>query len=172
MHIATGCAGGAPGTDPCPRCDVLLGLDGVEVVAVERDDGRLRVTVQTPWALMGCPDCGGVASSRGRRTWVLHDVPGVVPVEVVWRQRRSACLDAGCSRGTFSAQVQGLVAPRGSITTRAIGWAIRQLRAEHPTIHGLARRLSVAWWTLWRVVKPRLEDLVSTADASMPGVKR
>ena len=169
MPNATGCAASAPGTDPCPRCDVLLGLDGVEVVAVERDDGRLRVTVQTPWALMGCPDCGVVASSRGRRTRVLHDVPGVVPVEVVWRQRRWACLDAGCPRGTFSEQVQGLVAPRGSITTRAIGWAIRQLRAEHATIHGLARRFSVAWWTLWRAVKPRLEDLAAD-EARFDGV--
>src|SRR5665647_1247701 len=57
MHNATGCAAGAPATDPCPRCDVLLGLDGVQVMAVERDDGRLRVTVQTPWRLMGCPRC-------------------------------------------------------------------------------------------------------------------
>jgi transposase len=169
MHNATGCAVGAPATGPCPRCDVLLGLDGVEVVAVERDDGRLRVTVQTPWALMGCPDCGVVASSRGRRTRVLHDVPGAVPVEVVWRQRRWACPDAGCPRGTFSEQVPALVAPRGSITTRAIGWAIGQLRFEHATIHGLARRLSVAWWTLWRVVKPRLEDLAAD-EARFDGV--
>lgn len=55
----------------------------------------------------------------------------------------------------------GLPAARGSITTRAISWAIRQLRAEHATIGGLARQLRVAWWTLWRVVKPRLEDLAA-----------
>ena len=150
-------------------CDVLLGLDGVEVVAVERDDGRLRVTVQTPWALMGCPDCGIVASSGGRRARVLHDVPGLVPVEIVWRQRRWACLDAGCSRGTFTEQVPTLVAPRGSITTRAIGRAIGQLRFEHATIHCLTRQLSVAWWTLWGVVKPRLEDLAAD-EARFDGV--
>ncbi|WP_198303508.1 ISL3 family transposase [Cellulomonas sp. PSBB021] len=161
MPNATGCAAGAPASDPCPRCEVLLGLDGVQVVGVERDDGRLRVTVQTPWTLMGCPDCGVVAPSRGRRTRVLHDVPGTVPVEIVWRQRRWACPDAGCPRRTFSEQVPTLVTARGSITTRAISWAIRQLRAEHATIGGLARQLRVAWWTLWRVVKPRLEDLAA-----------
>ena len=96
MPNATGCAVGAPATDPCPRCDVLLGLDGVQVVAVQRQDHRLRVTVQTPWQLMGCPDCGVVALSTGRRTRVLHDVPGLVPVEVAWRQRRWECPDAGC----------------------------------------------------------------------------
>jgi transposase len=35
------------------------------------------VTVSTPWRLMGCPGCGVVASSRGRRAPVLHDVPAV-----------------------------------------------------------------------------------------------
>jgi len=164
MLNATGSAAGAPATDPCPRCDVLLGLDGVQVMAVERDDGRLRVTVQTPWRLMGCPDCGVVALSTGRRTRVLHDVPGVVPVEVAWRQRRWACPESGCPRGTFSEQVPGLVAARGSITTRAIWWAIGQLRAEHATIGGLARRLGVSWWTLWRVVRPQLEALAAVED--------
>ncbi|NMM17972.1 MAG: ISL3 family transposase [Cellulomonas sp.] len=169
MLNATGCAPGVPGTDPCPRCDVLLGLTGVHVIGVQRQDSRLRVTVESPWALMGCPDCGVVASSRGRRTRVLHDVPGLVPVEVHWRQRRWACLDAGCPRGTFSEQLPTLVAPGGSLTARAISWAIGQLRAEHATIAGLARRLSVAWWTLWRVVKPRLEDLAAD-EARFDGV--
>jgi transposase len=161
MPNATGCAVGAPATDPCPRCDVLLGLTGVHVIAVQRHERRLRVTVQSPWQLMGCPDCGVVALSTGRRTRVLHDVPGLVPVEVHWRQRQWACPDAGCSRGTFSEQLPGLVAPRGSLTARAIGWSIGQLRFARATIDGLACRLAVSWWTLWRAVKPRLEDLAA-----------
>jgi transposase len=133
MPNATGCAVGAPATDPCPRCDLLLGLDCVQVLAVARDDRRLRVTVQTPWQLMGCPDCGVVALSTGRRTRVLHDVPGAVPVEVHWRQRRWACPDPGCPRGTFSEQVPALVAARGSLTTRAIGGLL------HRRCHGRRR---------------------------------
>ena len=93
----------------------------------------------------------------------------LVPVEVHWRQRRWACPDAGCPRGTFSEQLPGLVAPRGSLTARAIGWAIGQLRFEHATIDGLARRLAVSWWTLWRAVKPRLEDLAAD-EARFAGV--
>jgi len=54
---------------------VLLGLFDVHVEAVERNDTVMTVTVSTPWQLMGCPDCGGVAPSRGRRRRVLHDVP-------------------------------------------------------------------------------------------------
>lgn len=38
-------------------------------------------------------------------------------------------------------------------------WAVGQLRREHATIAGLARRLGVGWATLWRAVKPELECL-------------
>lgn len=75
---ATGCAD-APTTasvpDSCSRCDVMLGLVGVHVEAVERTGDLMRVTVSTRWQLMGCLTCGSVAPSRGRRRWVLNDVP-------------------------------------------------------------------------------------------------
>jgi transposase len=141
---------------------VLLGLPGVRVEAVEREQAVLTVTVSTPWALMGCPDCGVVAPSRGRRRRVLHDVPhGDARVRLVWRQRMWRCPEAACARGTFTEQVPTLVAARGSITARAVTWAIGQLRREHATISGLARRLAVSWWALWRAVKPELERLAS-----------
>ncbi|TWH30674.1 transposase [Isoptericola variabilis J7] len=53
------------------------------------------------------------------------------------------------------------MAARGSITTRAVTWAIGQLRREHATISSLARRLAVSWWALWRAVKPELERLAA-----------
>ena len=160
MSDATGCADAPTIADPCPRCDLLLGLDGVHVEAVERDGPVMRVTVSTPWRLVGCPDCGIVAPSRGRRRRVLHDVPaGDVRVQVVWRQRLWRCPEAGCARGTFAEQIPDLVAERGCLTTRAVGWAIGQLRREHATIAGLARRLGVGWWTAWRAIKPELEAM-------------
>jgi len=58
-------------------------------------------------------------------------------------------------------QVGALVGPRGSITTRAISWAITSLRTQHATIAGLARQLGVSWWTLWRAIKPELERLAA-----------
>lgn len=158
MPNATGCAG-APTTDPCSRCDVLLGLDGVHVEQVERGPTSLTVTVSTPWALMGCPACGVVAEGHGRRVRVLHDVPGQMPVTVRWRQRTWRCPDAGCGVGMFVEQLPQLVRPRGSLTNRAVTWAIGQLRYEHATIQGLARQLGTSWKTLWRAVKPRLVEL-------------
>lgn len=161
MSNVTGCADAPTTTDPCPRCDILIGLDGlVHVETVQREAALMSVTVSSPPQVMGCPDCGVVAPSRGRRRRVLRDVPhGQVAVRLVWRQRLWRCPDPDCPRGLFAEQVPALVGPRGSITTRAVTWAIGQLRREHATIHGLARRLTVAWKTLWRAVKPELERL-------------
>ncbi|HEX5540062.1 MAG TPA: ISL3 family transposase [Micromonospora sp.] len=161
MTNRTGCAVGVLSTDPCSRCDEMLGLDGLHVVAVHREEGRLRVAVETPWELVGCPDCGVVAVSRGRRTRVLHDVPGVLPVELHWRQRRWACPDPDCPRGTFSELLPHLVPARSRLTVRAARWAVGQLATEHATVAGLARQLGVAWWTLWRAIAPVLRQLAA-----------
>lgn len=160
MTNATGCSD-APTTDPCVRCDTLLGIPDLRVEAVERTAALVTVTVSTPWRLMGCPTCGVVSPSRGRRRRELHDVPGIVPVRVLWRQRVWRCPDRDCARATFVEQVPALVAPRGSLTSRAVGWAISQLRREHATVQGLARQLGVDWKTLWRAIKPRLVELAA-----------
>jgi len=168
LSNATGCVG-APTTDPCPRCDVLLGLDGVHVEHVERGPTVLTVTVSTPWQLMGCPRCGVVALGRGRRVRRLHDVPGDLPVTIRWRQRTWRCPDPGCPVGVFVEQHPALVAPRGSLTGRTVSWAIGQLRHEHATIQGLARQLGTSWKTVWRAVRPRLVDLAGD-ESRLAGV--
>ncbi|EXJ50974.1 hypothetical protein AS96_11925, partial [Microbacterium sp. MRS-1] len=140
---------------------MLLGLDGLHVEDVDRRDGLLIVTVSSPAAPTGCPSCGVVATGRGRRRRVLHDVPGVTRVRIVWRQRVWRCDEVGCVRRTFVEQLPGLVARRGSITTRAVGWAIGQLRREHATVHGIARQLGTSWKTVWRAVEPELERLAA-----------
>ena len=94
----------------------MFGVESVRVEAVERGPDLVTVTVSTPWQLMGCPDCGVVAPSRGRRRRVLRDVPHAgAGVLVVWRQRIWRCPDPACARAVFYEQIPGLVAPRGSI---------------------------------------------------------
>ncbi len=56
----------------------------------------------------------------------------------------------------FLEQVPTLVHARGSITRRAVSWAIGQLRREHATIAGIARQLGTSWKTVWRAVEPEL----------------
>lgn len=54
-----------------------------------------------------------------------------------------------------------LVDRRGSITKRAIAWAIGQLRREHATIEGIRRQLGTSWKTVWRAVEPELVRLAA-----------
>ncbi|MDA8440593.1 MAG: ISL3 family transposase [Propionibacterium sp.] len=147
----------------------------MHVETVEAAGEVLTVSVSTPGRVMGCPTCGVVASSRGRRRRVLHDVPhGDVQVRLVWRQRVWRCAEPECGTGTFVEQAPALVARRACLTSRAVTWAVGQLRRDHATVQGLARRLGVAWKTLWRAIRPVLarldEDQSRFAGVSSLGV--
>nr|WP_183623992.1 ISL3 family transposase [Pseudoclavibacter helvolus] len=139
----------------------MLGLEGVHVEHVDRRNGLLIVTVSSPAAPAGCPSCGTVATGRGRRRRLLHDVPGMTRVRIVWRQRVWRCDESGCARQTFVEQLPSLVAPRGVLTRRAVVWAVGQLRREHATIEGLRRQLGTSWKTVWRAVEPELVKLAA-----------
>ena len=98
----------ADGAVSCVRCDLLVGLDGYSVIDVVRDDetGRLRVTVESGSALLGCPGCGVIACSRGRREVRLIDIPAfAAPVDLVWRKRLGRCAEPLCEVGPDSAQI-------------------------------------------------------------------
>ena len=77
----------------CDRCDLLVGLDGLRVTGVARDeDGALTVVVESEPAVVGCPSCGVVAHGHGRLQVRLVDAPSAGrPVTVVWRKRRWLC---------------------------------------------------------------------------------
>lgn len=60
----------------CQRCDVLVGLPGLHVTGVERDETGLRVRVESgPAGVVGSPVCGVVAHAHGRQTVELIDAP-------------------------------------------------------------------------------------------------
>ena len=42
----------------CDNCDLLVGLEGLHVLDVVAAEERLRVRVESPLGLMGCPACG------------------------------------------------------------------------------------------------------------------
>ena len=107
--------------DYCDRCDLLVGLDGLHVVGVERDDGgALTVTVESATELMGCPACGVVAHGHGRRVVHLVDAPVFgKPTTLVWRKRRWMCPERACPVGVFTEQDETVARPRGLLTVRA-----------------------------------------------------
>ncbi len=141
------------------RCDLLVGLESLHVIDVDRDDDGLVVAVESAPAVMGCPACGVVAASKGRRVVELVDVPAFGrPVRLRWRKRRWVCPDPGCEVVSFTEQSPGVAAPRAVLTGRAIAWAIAQLRAENASVAGLARQLGVSWATVWTAVLAVLVD--------------
>lgn len=106
----------------CDRCDLLVGLDGLHVIAVDRDDGccGLTVTVESAPEPMGCRSCGVVAHAHGRVEVRLVDAPAMGrPVRILWRKRRWVCPDPGCPVGSFVEQDERVAAPRAVLTTRA-----------------------------------------------------
>jgi transposase len=179
MSEPTGCAAACcRSTNPtpstpagvhCDRCDTLVGLPGLHVVAVERLRDRrgeaLAVLVESAPAVVGCPVCGVVARSHGRRMVELVDMACFGrPVTLRWRKRTLTCPDAGCPVGTFTEQDPHVAPARALLTTRAAQWAVGQVRREHASIHGLAPQLRTTWHTVWRSVQPLLER--AAADES------
>jgi transposase len=126
-----------PDSAYCSRCDLLVGLEGMHVIGVDRDEdaGRLTVRVESPPAPMGCRSCGVVAHSHGRREVVLVDAPCFDrPVKLVWRKRTWRCGEPSCPVGAFTEQDEQIAWPRGLLTSRACWWAIGQLRREHASV--------------------------------------
>lgn len=150
----------------CSRCDLLVGLDGLHVLAVDRDDGvGLRVVVESASVVVGCPSCGVVAHSHGRREVRLVDAPCFDrPVRLVWRKRTWRCAEPSCPVGTFTEQNEQVARSRALLTVRACWWAINQVRREHASIAGVARQLGTTWNTVWTSIRPLL-----TAMADDPG---
>ncbi|WP_022924897.1 ISL3 family transposase [Serinicoccus marinus] len=160
MNQPTSCCR-TPGADSayCHDCDLLLGLDGLHVLKVDRAPDLLTVTVESAPAPAGCPACGVVAESHGRRVARLVDAPCFsTPVVLLWRKRRYRCREDSCEVGTFTEQEPALARPRGLLTTRAARWAIGQIRSEHASVLGVARQLGVGWRTVWSAIKPILTD--------------
>ena len=54
-------------SDPTRMCEILVGLGDVNVLSVEEDGTAVTVTIETRATVAGCPSCGVVASSKGRR---------------------------------------------------------------------------------------------------------
>ncbi len=112
--------------------------------------------------VMGCPTCGVVAESRGRRTTTLVDIPCFArPTRLRWRKRTWRCLEPACPTRGFTEQDEQVARPRGLLTARACRWVLEQVRREHASILGLARQLGVAWKTVWGSIQPILNTLAA-----------
>ena len=122
----------------CQRCDLLVGLPGLHVVGVQRDDAGLRVEVESVRPeVMGCPACGVIAHAHGRQRVELIDAPCfTAPVKLWWRKRRWLCPEPMCPVNSFMEQDPDVARPRALLTSRATSWAIGQMRRENASVQG------------------------------------
>ncbi len=92
----------------------------------------------------------------------------------MWRKRTWRCAEPKCPAGKWTEQHDGPARPRALLTLRACWWAITQIRREHASVAGLARQLGTSWRTVWRSIKPLLEQMADDparfADVTSLGV--
>jgi len=101
----------------------MFDVPGMHVLAVRVDDfDRLELTVETDVVEHGCPTCGVLAGSQGRRVHVVHDAPCFGrPTVVRWLKRIWQCREPACQRNTFS-EAHPLVPPTGTSRPKPGPW--------------------------------------------------
>lgn len=108
--------------------------------------------------LVRCPGCGVITQGYGRVVMEVIDTPWAgVPVRIRWNKRRWICRERTCQTATFLEHGEKVCAPRASLGTRAIRWAIQQLRFAGATISGLAHQLGTRRNTVRSHIKPCLQ---------------
>ena len=140
-------------------------------MSVARTPDALVLDAESRNQLAGCPGCGVIAQGHGRMVVEVIDAPWAgVPARIRWHKRRWICREHTCQTVTFLEHSEKVCAPRARLGTRAIRWAIRQLRFEGATIAGLARQLATTWNTVWSHIKPCLQA-ASDDPARFAGVQ-
>jgi transposase len=155
----------------CARADAIFDVPGMHVLDVNEDDrGRLVLTVESDQVHTGCPSCGVIAASHGRRPRMLHDAPCLGRVTLVrWLKRMWRCREPACPVGVFS-ETHDIAPPRAVLTVRAVGWATDALAHDDTTVSALARHLGVDWHTAWKAIE--VEALARIGDPQpLAGVK-
>ena len=138
----------------CARADAIFDVPGLHVLDVEGDsDDRLIVTAESDQIQTGCPSCGVVAASHGRRPRMLRDVPCLGRVTMVrWLKRMWRCREPACPVRVFS-ETHDIAPPRAVLTGRAVRWATDALAHDDTTVSALARHLGMDWHTGWNAIK-------------------
>jgi transposase len=155
----------------CARADAIFDVPGMHVLdVIENDRGQLVLTVESDQVQAGCPSCGVIAASHGRRPRMLHDAPCLGRVTVLrWLKRLWRCREPDCPNRVFS-ETHEIVPPRAVLTVRAVRWATDALAHDDTTVSALARHLGVDWHTAWNAIE--LEARARTSDPQrLAGVK-
>ncbi|MGE5696245.1 MAG: helix-turn-helix domain-containing protein [Candidatus Sericytochromatia bacterium] len=151
---------------------VMLGLEGMAVLAVSERDGELEYAIETTTTTGWCPVCGAQARLHDRRpTWV-RDLPAADrPVTLVWVKRIWRCVHRQCEQQTWTETHPG-IAPRSSWTERARKQACRRVGRDGHSVAAVARDLGVGWATVMAAVVEHGGELIEREDRIAEGLCR
>jgi transposase len=143
-----------------PADVVMLGIDGVRVLAARHVDGEVELTVETTTERDWCRACGVRAHSKGRPTVVVRDVTGFGRrARLRWRKRRWRCPEAACPGGSWTEQHPALRS-RMTLTERARKTACRRVGKDGQAVAVVAKDIGVGWHTIMRSVIDHGQDLI------------
>jgi len=146
-------------------CELLVGLERVEVLDVVRLLDRLFVTIESTDRLMGCRVCGTRATIKDRDRVELADLPAFgSPVTLVWLKRRWRCGDSDCDAASWTEDRPDIAPARATMTQRAGVWATTQVGRHVHSVAWASQELGVAWHTVMDAVTLWGEALVSDPE--------
>lgn len=155
--------------DPIRMCELLVGLDEVNIDGVDRDSssGRLTVLVSSRLLPPDCVWCGEPRRLKDRSDVAFVDLPSFgQPARLVWCKRRwKGC----CGTGSTTEVDERIAGPGQVMTTRAARWATRQVGRHRRSVASVAAELACDWHTVNRAVIPLGEALLD-ADHNRVGL--
>lgn len=140
---------------------VLLGLTGFDVRAVEVVGAELHVHVETGPERAGCPRCGVLAAHHGRRRVRVRDLPlAGRPVVLVWNKRIWRCREPRCPKVSWS-ETHPQLRSRRVLTVRAAEEIAATLAGSAVAVTREAVRFGVSWATAWAAFARRAAPAVT-----------
>lgn len=146
--------------------EAMLGLPGFRVLGVEESAAEVVIRIETAAELVGCPQCGVVATAHDRMPVEHRDLAAFGrPARLVWDKRRWRCEEPLCDERTWT-ETSPWFSSRCLLTNRAGAEACRQVGRNARPVSQMADELGVCWQTVMAAVREHGEPLVDDPGRS------